>query len=90
MLTSRILTPRLAVTALIWACALHAPASVAQISQNSADLKNRLASTGRATRESPSATASAAQPAGQTGNYIDAPDQGPPTPGPTDPNGPSS
>jgi len=88
MLMSRILAPRIAV-ALIWACALHAPASAAQITQNSAELKNRLASIERPTHETSSATASAAQPGGQTGYGIDAPDRGPPTPGPTDPNGPS-
>jgi hypothetical protein len=75
-------TLRSAIAALIWASALAASAEAAQLLPSPGGQKNALAPI-----ESPSATA---QPAEQTSYRYDTPDIGTPTPGPTDPNGPSS
>lgn len=90
MLTSHILAVRIAVAALIWASVLLAPAAAAQFDLNVGAPKNGVASIGRPRQVCASTTALGAPPAGQISYRYDMPDVGPPMPGPTDPNAPSS
>jgi hypothetical protein len=90
MLTSRIVTLRIAIAALIWASALLAPAAAAPIAQSSDAARNGLAPIERPTHERLSATDLGSPPAEATTYRYVAPDAGPATPGPTDPNAPAS
>jgi hypothetical protein len=80
-------TLRIAITALIWASALVASAEAAQLLRNSGKPTDVVAPLARS---SDATTSARAQPAGQTRYRLETPDSGPPTPGPTDPNGPAS
>ena len=82
------LTLRIAIMALIWASALLAPAAAAPIDPGAAN--SAAAPIQRPAQQSSSAIVAGAPSAEQTSYHYGAPDEGPSSPGPTDPNGPST
>jgi hypothetical protein len=84
------LTLRIAIAALIWASALLAPVAAGEIMPSLGAAKNAFAPIERPIHAKPSVTASDAPPARLISYNFGTPDTGPPTPSPTDPNGPST